>query len=935
MRKLSIFASLLVSLALTASLAVAAPAGAGDEDVLVTDEGKSSIGKAYKGGGQQKAKGSAKPKSKPKYKPWAEVTKDAEVHEGLIKTYTKDENVFFAISEEQLDQPMVLFMNLSKGIGARFVLGGLPIAPTIMFDFHREKDHIQIRMLNTRFRAPADEALQESIDLSFGNSILYSLPIKSENKISKDGEDGEEKKESKEFLIDMNKVFLSDIGDMGFWLQLVLQKPVRMDPKKGIYRKIKVFPENVEMEALLTYSPGDRRGLNLPQVPDSRYIEIGVAYSIHKLPEVPMTSRRADDRVGYFMTPFKDFSKDSYESFFVYNVNRWRLEKQDPTVRLSEPVKPITFYIDTTIPEEYREYVARGIEMWQKAFEAAGFKNGIIAKEVGDDPDFDAEDARYHTIRWITSDSPSFGAIGPSRTDPRTGEIIDADILMEQNMISNFRKTYRRYSGPEALADMDPMLTYLEDPADNPEMAAMMEIQRRMNNGVAMCNMADGFAANFDFGQIVAMMDAPVDGSGDGMHVPEEYVGEAIAFVTAHEVGHTIGLRHNFKSSISTPYEKLNDREAMEDIGMTGSVMDYPTANVSRDRSKQGYYYTPSVGTYDVWAIKWGYTQLSGDMDADEEAKKLKKIANEASDKAHAYGTDEDTYPAGALDPQASIWDLGDQPLEWAKERMGVCQDLLTNGSLANRVVTEDENYVPLRYAVQTLLVQEYFSAARAVKYVGGQRTARPHKGDDSGQMPLMPVPASEQRDAMGFIATNAFGATAFAVDPEILNYMQDNKLWNWQNNLFQYGRRYDFPMTGWVAAFQNGIITQLLNPSRLARMQDAEYKVDDPYKASEMFRTLTASIWTDNMVPAGRTAGMQRNLQRIYLHHLVQMTVRPAPQTPWESIALARLQMTTLRAQINTAYSRSGLSDESNAHLAESLSRIDRALDAKLQSSF
>jgi hypothetical protein len=400
-------------------------------------------------------------------------------------------------------------------------------------------------------------------------------------------------------------------------------------------------------------------------------------------------------------------------------------------------------------------------------------------------------------------------------------------------------------------------------------------------------------------------------------------------------VGHTLGLRHNFKSSISTPYDKLNDRETIEDIGLTGSIMDYPSANVSRDRSKQGYYYSPSVGTWDVWAIKWGYTQYSGDLSPEEEARRLTKVADEASDKEHAYGTDEDTYPAHAMEPDAMIWDLGDDPLAWAKERMGVCRDILSNGSLVERVVSEDENFVPLRSAVTTLIIQEYFAASRAVRYVGGQRTARPHRGDNSGQQAMMPVSAQEQRDAMQFIAENAFSKDAFVIDPAILNQLQDNKLWSWQNNPFSYGRRFDFPMAGWVAAFQNAIVAQLLNSSRLARMADAEYKQDDPYRVSEMLRTLTSTIWTDNMVASGRTASMQRNLQRIYLHHLVGMAMHPRPGAGWEPIALARLQLTRLRGEIDKAYKQPGLSDEANAHLAESLARIDRALDAKLQASF
>jgi hypothetical protein len=934
MRRLTIVASLLLVLGLTAGLTAAAPSATSGDDAIVAadDKGdagapkaKSSARESYRDklDSRNKPKQPAEAKGKDKYKPWKEVTKDAEVKEGLFKTYLKDEDVFFSIKEDQLDKPMAIFMNLSKGFGARFVLGGLPLTETIMFDFHREKDHVQVRQLNTRFRAPSDPALEESVDLSYGNSILFNLPIKSENE------------KDKEILVEMNEVFLSDISDMEFFLQLVLSKPVRMDQKKGIYRKVKVFPKNVEIEVLLTYSPGDRRGLDLPQVPDARFIEIGVAYGIHQLPENPMKPRRADDRVGYFLTPYKDFSKDKNESFFVHNINRWRLEKKDPTVRLSEPVQPITFYIDTTIPEEYRSYVARGIEMWQKAFEAAGFKNGIIAKEVGDDPDFDAEDARYHTIRWIASDEPSFGAIGPSRTDPRTGEIIESDILMEQSMIANFRKAYRRYSGPDAFVNSDPMVRYMKDPKTNPELAALLEIQRRFNNGIGMCDISHGFAMNFDFLQLALMIDGPVDGKGDGMPVPQEYVGEAIMFVTAHEVGHTLGLRHNFKSSISTPYSKLNDKSAVEEIGLTGSVMDYPTPNVSRDRSKQGYYFTPSVGTCDQWSIQFGYTEFSGDLTPEEELAKLKTIADQASEPKHAYGTDEDTYPSGAMDPGAAIWDLGDDPLAWAKERMGVCQDILSNGKLVERVVSENDNYVPLRSAVETILVQEYYAAARAVKYVGGQRTARPHRGDNGGQMSFTPVPASEQKAAMAFITENALSKGSFAVDPKILDQLQDNRLWNWQNNLFDYGRRFDFPLTGWVAAFQNSIVMQLLDPMRLQRMQDAEYKQADAYKQSDLFRTLTSSIWTDNIVATGPTAGMQRNLQRVYLHHLVQMTVNPQSYTPWESIALARLQLTRLRGQINSAFQRSGLSDEANAHLAESLSRIDRALDAKLESSF
>jgi hypothetical protein len=896
------------------------PAGEGDKDPK-KEETKKRKSRSYRDKLESRGQKAPppKPKEKPKYKKWKEVLKDAEAHEGLFTVHTKREEVYFEIAEEKLDTPYLVIMSLSKGIGARFVLGGLPIGGSVMFDFHRVEDHVQIRMLNTLFRATDDPAIEKAIDLSYGNSILAQLPIESE----KDGK----------ILISMKKFFLSDISDVGFRLQMVLQKPVRLDPKKGVFRKIKTFPENVEIEALLTYSPADRRGLNLPSVPDSRYIEIGIHYSIHQLPADPMKPRLADDRIGYFLTPHKDFTRDEKESFFVHYINRWRLEKANPEAELSEPVEPIVFYVDHTIPKKYRRYVRDGIEMWQKAFEEAGFKEAIIAKDAPDpevDPEYDPEDARYNTIRWIVSDEQAFGAIGPSRVDPRTGEILDADILVEQGMLMGFRLSYRRFAGPEALSMLDPTLEYLEDPEENPELAYRLEAMKTL--GCCDQHFGIGFSQGFDFLNLALLADGAME---PGMDVPEEFIGEALRFVVCHEVGHTLGLRHNFKSSASTPFDKLNDRYAIGEIGMTGSIMDYPSANVSRDRTRQGFYYSPTVGTYDRWAIKWGYTEVPGNTSVEKEAKTLQTIANEASLPEHTYGTDYDTYPAGSLDPLSAIWDLGDDPLAWASERLGVCEDILNNGNLEERVVGDGGNYVPLRRAATTILIQQYLAVTRAVIYVGGQYTARPHKGDGSDEFPMMPVPAAKQREALNFIIENGFAPDAFALPPGMMNLLADNKIQDWQNPMYVYGRRFDFPLTGWVGAIHNALLLRLLHPMLLQKVVEVEYKVDDPYRLSELFSSLTNAVWYGNMTPSGRTAVMQRNLQRIYLHRLIQMTVAPVGGTPHEAVALARLHLTRLDSRIDDALAQQGLSDEAQAHLVESKSRIDRALDAELLSSF
>jgi hypothetical protein len=939
MSKLRILAVLCLAVAVAGGYAFSAPASDQAGRVAAADQPKSGGNGAENGNKKEtkekkshsyrdklEARGRkapvARPEKKPKYKKWKEVLEDATSQEGLFKIWTKREDVYFELSEQNLDRPYLALMTLSKGIGARYVLGGLPIAD-VMFDFHRVEDHVQIRMLNTLFRATDDPELSRSIELSYGNSILAQLPIESENETDKT------------ILVNMNEFFLSDISDMGYFLQIVLSKPARLDGKKTVYRKVKAYPQNVEIDALLTYSPLDRTGLSLPSVPDNRFMEIGVHYSMHELPAKPMKPRLADDRVGYFLTSYKDFTRDNDEDFFVHYANRWRLEKKDSTEDMSEPKKPIVFYVDRTVPKKYQRYVKEGVEMWQKAFEAAGFKNAIVAKDAPtpeQDPDYDPEDARYNTIRWIVSDDPSFGAIGPSRVDPRTGEILDADVLIEQDMLAGIRQGYRRFVGPYAcLMDADPILAYLADPAEDPEAAQRVEIEKMIGRRAEL-HFGTGFSEGFEFLQLALLANGEME---PGMDVPEEFIGEALRWVVCHEVGHTLGLRHNFKSSAATPFDKLNDRYAISEIGMTGSVMDYPTPNISRDRTRQGFYYSPTVGPWDKWAIQWGYSEIPGGKSPAKEAAELSEIADKSNLKGNLYGAEEDTYVSGAMDPLCAIFDLSDDPLAWAKERIGVCDDIIANGKLEDRVVGEGGNFVPLRYAVQTILLQEYLAMSRAIRYVGGQYTARLHRGAENGELPMSPVPAAKQREALEFVIQHGLTTTALALPPDLLNRLAENMTPDWQNQVFTYGRRLDFPLTDWVAAIHNALLRQLLDPMLLQRVVEAQYKSEDPYRLAELFSSLTDSIWLKNLTPGGRTAVMNRNLQRIYLDKLIWMTVKPYSGLPPEAVALARLQLTRLQPRIDQTSKQGGLSDEALAHLVESKARIDRALDAKLQSGY
>jgi hypothetical protein len=859
------------------------------------------------------------------WKSFSEVTKGAQVRTGLFTLYLKRDNTYLSLAPTQLDKDYLLVTQLSQGIGELGVDGGSSVRSDLV-RFHRAGDRIELWVVNSHFAARPGTPMARAVAYSFGHSVGHSFPIAT-------------MRDNGEILLDVGPFLLSDWADLSTIFQGVanqrkLSGNVFLDRERSSLAQLQLFPGNLEAEVRLTYQ--SNRNLGLETVADYRWIPVGVHYSLLELPTSPMRPRYADERVGYFVSAIKDFSRDTAESFFVRFVNRWRLEKRDPDAALSEPVKPIVYYIDRTVPMEWRPWVRAGILEWNRAFEEAGFRNAIQVFDAPDDTLWSAEDARYSTVRW-TATNRSVYAIGPTNTDPRTGEILNADVLVSAAWIQAWRGESGEYLAPDAAVRS----AFLEDSAASSP-----------TGETRLCSLSEGMRRQ---GTLVRALMAGGSDARDGGSAARLFIGQALKALIMHEIGHTLGLRHNFRGSAGVTRTQLADRKYTQAHGLGVSVMDYSPPALAFDPRQQGDYYAGTIGTYDRWAIRYGYTQLgpaepvpsrakgSGplgpDWIPDADVKALRSIAAEAADPSHLYGTDEDAgFGRLGLDPTVSRYDQTDNPLGWARERVALINRLFD--SLATRMVAPGQGYARLRRAFTDLLNDRWYATLVTTKYLGGATTARDHRGDPSARPAFATVPANLQREALAFISEAAFGEAAYRFRPELLSHLGPDRWRHWGSVPGADGR-IDFPLHDWAMAQQGAVLGQLLDPAVLSRIRDSELRATEgepTVTIPELFATLTAAIWAEVGYPraGGKPAlprnitSVRRDLQRLYLNSLIRMIVNPLADTPEDARTLARATLADLGAALDRAR-QVELDMYTRAHLVDSRERITQALNAQM----
>ena len=833
-------------------------------------------------------------------KPFADVIKEAKRQDGYFPIWRKDEKVWLEIPSAALNKPFLFSVNIANSIGERGLYAS-QMGPGAMVEWRRIGNQVQLVALNTRFRAEGGS--QRAVEQAFSPSLLAAAAVASA-----------EHPERKAFLIDAG-LLLSDIPGYSTALEAAYRLPFNLDRGNSYFEAARADARLSTLTARIHFAtpripapPLTPSPVPLPTppqaVPDPRSLFVSYVYSFQPLPETAMRPRATDPRVGHFMESFTDLGGDLKANPRVHYVKRWRLEKKDPAAALSEPVTPITYWLDKNIPQRYRASVQAGILEWNKAFEKIGFKDAVVAKQQPDDADWDNMDAAHASIRWFVGADVGF-AIGPSRADPRTGEIIDADIGMSDVFARGSRRLIVEDVGRSA--------------------AASNAVSTALHAGheAAYCNYAQEAAAEMDFAMDI--LEARGDIAPDSPEA-EAFVQAVIKDTIMHEVGHTLGLKHNFKASTTVSRDQLKDKAYTDANGISGSVMDYNAYNIALKGEQQGNYNNTTLGAYDYWAIEYAYRPL----DAATETAELAKIAARSSEPALAFADDTDAGgfgPYDGMDPLANRFDLGDDPLAYFKKRLALSQELWVRVQERKPQLNDD----PLRQQRSMLagFNQLYRAAELVGKYVGGMHAVRDLPGTTT-RASLRPVEPAKQREALQFLASGLFSADSFRFRPEFLSSLtMDYQEWD----------RGNVNLPGAVARVQLVALDRLLGAPTAQRLLDLPGYVPESQRKglislSEVYGTLQSSVWSE-LKSGGDIERLRRNLQREHLKRLQTVLTRGAPGLPADALSLARLHATQLQTDLRAALAKSGgQSVETRAHLSDSLGLLTEALRATMQRS-
>ncbi|MBK6980787.1 MAG: zinc-dependent metalloprotease [Betaproteobacteria bacterium] len=841
-------------------------------------------------------------------KPYKDVLKDAKAIPGYFTLHQKDEKVWIELKPEQFDKPFFFSMNIPRSVGERGLYGGQMagpwFGPTVgsqVAVWKKIGNQVQLIAKNTEFFAREGTPQARFVEESFSDSLIASAAVAAQPH-----------PDTKAVIVEGNALLFGDLPGYSTQIEQAFRMPFALDAKNTSFSRVTNTENLTSLQvnahfavpkiAAPPLTPPPTPTPPPPKVtPDPRSFFVGFQYNFMPLPEVPMAARPADERLGHFTVSRVDYTDDLSPKPRLHFVNRWRLEKKDPKAAVSEPKQPITYWLDKNVPEKYRKSVTAGVLEWNKAFEKAGFANAIVVRQQTEQDDFDTMDSRHASIRWFTGADIGF-AIGPSHIDPRSGEILDADI----GMSDVFGRGARR------LASEDLARVFGDEPLAEPH-------GHRAARGYLACDYMNESSRELHFAfDLLEARGLSMDSPG-AEALAQDYVKDVIM----HEVGHTLGFQHNFRSSGIYTLKQLQDKAFTKANGITTSVMDYTPFNLAVKGEPQGEYAMSTLGPYDYWAVEYAYREI----DAASEKETLAKIASRSTEPALAFANDDDAgygTEAIGIDPDVNRFDLGADPIEYYRHRLKISRELWDR--LQSMTLAPGESYERLTRSFTSGFSQLARVAPLAAKYVGGVRHLRDRAG--SGRPAYEPTPVAKQREALAMITTDLLRADSFRFRPEFVSRIGIDH--------FDRPANPDISIAAAVLKVQKAVLDHLMADGVATRILDSQDKVADKAKAirlSEVYDTLQGAIWSE-LASGQDISGMRRNLQRDHLRRVAGALVKPAPTTPADARSLQRENALELQRRIRAALGKGGQSKEARAHLNESLNTLTEALKAPLQRS-
>jgi len=824
-------------------------------------------------------------------------TKSSKVIPGLFVLYrdTTTGSLLMYIKKEQLGKDYI-YQSFSMGGPTALYLNQNMIRTTWLFNIQKADDKIEFLKKNTSFYYDKNIAVSKAANVDVSDAVFFADKVVAEDKEG--------------YLLAVDGLFIGD--------KLDPVKPIlppglppgavfnlgNLNPAKSRYDKVRSFSDNTDVVVNLAYDNPMPMNGGGKDITDARYVRVKMQHSFLEVPKNDFRARRDDPRVGYFGAQVDDLTSISSTPYKDF-ISRWYLKKKDPKAKLSEPVAPIVFWIENTTPVEYRPIIKEAGEKWNEAFEKAGFKNAVVMKQMSDTASWDPADIKYNVIRWVSSSSPSYGAIGPSFFNPLTGQILGADITVEWRSGAGIPAFDDLYNGSKAAVSLPwENTSAVEDHAGHADGFD--------KNHIATCALAQELSMQYQAGlTAIEALDADATEAVRAASVREMHK-QFLYYLIMHEMGHTLGLNHNMKASQMLSPAQLNDVKLTRKIGTMGSVMDYPAINVSRDRKKQGDYYTTKAGPYDLWAIEYGYTPFA---EAEEEAG-LNKILSRSTDPQLAFGNDADDMrsPGGGIDPRVNVNDHSNDMMTYGEERFKLVNDMMPK--LKERFSRPNQSYQELRVRYNQLNGQRSGMAAALSRYIGGVYVDRSFVGQKTNTAPFTPVEVSEQKKALELLSKYVFAPDAFDADASLFPYLQIQR-----RGFSFFGNNEDFkPQTGFIS-LQLTTLAHILHPNTMTRISNSGL-YGNTYSVADVMKDLTSDIFDADLKSDVNI--FRQNLQTEYVKAAAGII---SPQSRYDNASKAAALMTLINIKEKLAGSMNGNNEQTKAHRASMVYLIDKAL--------